>query len=59
MAENVEELLARFEEHLARLALASTTIVNYLADLRTFARWHAHVKGATSALLELTPDDIR
>ncbi len=66
MAENVEELLTRFEEHLARSALASTTIVNYLADLRTFARWHvgvgstelAEVKGPSS-LLELTPDDIR
>lgn len=59
MAENVEELLTRFEEHLARSALASTTIVNYLADLRTFARWHADVKGAASSLLRLTPDDIR
>ncbi len=58
MAENVEELLTRFEEHLARSALASTTIVNYLADLRTFARWHAGVK-RPSSLLELTPDDIR
>lgn len=59
MAENVEELFTRFEEHLARSALASTTIVNYLADLRTFARWHADVRGAASSLLELTPDDIR
>ena len=59
MAEKVEELLTRFEEHLARSALASTTIVNYLADLRTFARWHTGVKGAASSLLKLTPDDIR
>lgn len=59
MAEIVEELLSRFEEHLARLALASTTIVNYLADLKTFARWHADAKGAAYSLLELTPDDIR
>ena len=59
MAENVEELLIRFEEHLARSALASATIVNYLADLRTFARWHAGVKGAASYLLKLMPDDIR
>ena len=59
MAENVEELLTRFEEHLARSALASTTIVNYLADLRTFARWHANVKGAADSLLKLTSDDIR
>lgn len=55
----VEELFTRFEEHLARLALASTTIVNYLADLKTFARWHADAKGAAYSLLELTPDDIR
>ena len=59
MAENVEELLTRFEEHLARSALASTTIVNYLADLRIFARWHANINGAADSLLELTPDDIR
>lgn len=59
MAEIVEELFTRFEEHLARLALASTTIVNYLADLKTFARWHADAKGAAYSLLELTPDDIR
>ena len=59
MAENVEELLTRFEEHLARSALASTTIVNYLADLRIFARWHVGVKGEASSLLKLTPDDIR
>jgi site-specific recombinase XerD len=59
VAENVEELFTRFEEHLARLALASRTIVNYLADLRIFARWHADVKGSASSLLELTPDDIR
>ena len=44
---------------MARSALASTTIVNYLADLRTFARWHTGVKGAASSLLKLTPDDIR
>ena len=59
MAQIVEELFTRFEEHLARLALASTTIVNYLADLKTFARWHADAKGAAYSLLELTPDDIR
>jgi len=59
VAEMVEELFTRFEEHLARLALASTTIVNYLADLKTFARWHADAKGAAYSLLELTPDDIR
>ena len=59
MVENVEELLTRFEEHLARLALAPTTIVNYLADLRTFARWHVGARGEPSSLLKLTPDDIR
>ena len=59
MAESVEELLVRFERHLTRLALAPTTIVNYLADLRTFARWHSSVNGAAYSLLELTPQDIR
>jgi len=41
VAETVEELFTQFEEYLTRSDLASTTIVNYLADLRTFARWHA------------------
>ncbi len=68
MAENVEELFTRFEQHLARSALASTTIVNYLADLRIFARWHAAAprspqpwggRGEASSLLKLTPEDIR
>lgn len=59
MAENLEGLFTQFEEYLTRAGLASTTIVNYLADLRTFARWHADVKGATSSVLELTPDDVR
>lgn len=59
MAENVEELLTRFQEHLVRSDLASTTIVNYLADLRAFARWHAEVKGVESSLWTLTRDDIQ
>jgi site-specific recombinase XerD len=59
VAEDVKELLTRFEEHLARSALAPTTIVNYVADLRAFARWHADVRGTASSLLELMPDDIR
>jgi site-specific recombinase XerD len=59
VAETVDELFTQFEEYLTRSGLASTTIVNYLADLRTFARWHADVKRAASSLLELTPDDMR
>ncbi len=59
MAEKVEELFTQFEEYLMRSGLASTTIVNYLADLRTFARWYADVKDLPCSLLELTPDDVR
>ena len=59
VTENIEGLLTQFEEHLTRSALASITIANYLADLRTFARWHFGVRGEASALLELMPDDIR
>ncbi len=64
MTGDVEELLVRFEEHLERLALAPITIVNYLADLRTFARWHtwrrsSRVNAAEDSLLRLTPEDIR
>lgn len=35
-----ETLLARFEAYLRRHSLSPTTIRNYLADLRAFARWH-------------------
>jgi site-specific recombinase XerD len=59
VAENVEELLTRFQEHLMRSDLASTTIVNYLADMRTFARWHTEVRGVESSLWTLTRDDIQ
>ncbi|MDH3692876.1 MAG: tyrosine-type recombinase/integrase [Gammaproteobacteria bacterium] len=40
-------ILTRFEETLSHAALASSTIVNYLADLRAFLRW---------GRCELTPD---
>lgn len=59
VVDTVEELLTQFEEYLTRLALASSTIVNYLTDLRAFARWHVEAKGSAVSLLELTPEDIR
>lgn len=34
-----DDLLLKFEENLSRRALSSSTIVNYLADLRAFRRW--------------------
>jgi site-specific recombinase XerD len=37
-------LLARFEEHLASSGMASATIVNYLADIRSFSSWFCDVQ---------------
>lgn len=34
-----EAILASFEEELTEAALSSSTVVNYLADLRAFLRW--------------------
>ena len=34
-----ESILITFEETLIQAALSPSTIVNYLADLRTFKRW--------------------
>ena len=43
---NSDGLLEQFEEYLLSSALASATVVNYLADLRAFLRWCELTRGA-------------
>jgi integrase/recombinase XerC len=52
-------MLVRFEEGLTNLALSSSTVVNYLADLRTFLRWGKKEIGQEFSLLIVTQEHIR
>jgi site-specific recombinase XerD len=54
-----EELLDRFEAHLAASSLASATVVNYLADLRMFARWLSDRDDSGDHLLTVDLRDVR
>jgi len=54
-----EALLIRFEESLARTGLAATTIVNYLADLRGFARWLEDQPSRNGGLLGVQMEDLQ
>jgi site-specific recombinase XerD len=54
-----EAILIQFEESLTRSALAATTIINYLADLRTFLRWGQQEIGQHFSLAHVTQDHIR
>ena len=54
-----EAILTQFEVLLSRQALSSSTIVNYLADLRAFLRWGNQQDTSDFSLLETTPDQIR
>lgn len=53
------ELLVQFEEHLVLTQLSPSTVVNYLADLRTFIRWGVNGADAGFSLATLTSDAIR
>lgn len=53
------DLLAAFKRHLTDQALAPTTIVNYLADVRAFASWYARENGTLRAPLSLDIGHIR
>jgi integrase/recombinase XerD len=57
--EQDELLLTRFEETLSRSALASSTIVNYLTDLRAFLRWGQAEIGANFSFEQVTQEHIR
>jgi site-specific recombinase XerD len=52
-------ILTKFEEALNQMALSSSTIVNYLADLRAFERWGKGEVVAEFILLQTTPEHIR
>lgn len=52
-------LLSRFAEHLAELGLSSTTITNYLADMRVFVCWFNQAKGNPASIQDLTPTDVQ
>jgi integrase/recombinase XerC len=52
-------MLVRFEEGLTSLALSSSTVVNYLTDLRTFLRWGKKEIGEEFSLLIVTQEHIR
>jgi site-specific recombinase XerD len=54
-----ERLLTRFEEALTLSALSSSTIVNYLADMRAFLRWGKIEAGESFSLLNVTQEHIR
>lgn len=52
------DLLTRFEEYLMRLGLSPATVINYLADMRGFARWCVQSRQGCS-LLNLTAEDVQ
>jgi integrase/recombinase XerC len=54
-----EQVLDRFEAHLVAMALASVTVINYLADLRAFVRWLSQPNGQADHLLAAGVDDLR
>lgn len=52
-------LLARFEEHLAGSGMASATIVNYLADIRSFSSWFGDVQSNGGFPSEVDAEHVR
>jgi site-specific recombinase XerD len=57
---NQDELfLTRFEEALTQTALSPSTIVNYLADLRTFLRWGQSKIAGEFSLSQVNSEHIR
>ena len=54
-----ETVLIMFEESLTRSALSPSTIVNYLADLRTFLRWGQREVDTEFSLIGVNQEHIR
>lgn len=54
-----EAILTQFEESLTLAAMSSSTIVNYLADVRAFLRWGKSEVGDNFSLLFVTQEHIR
>ncbi len=60
MASNQDEsILIRFEEALTQAALSSSTVVNYLADLRAFLRWGQQEVRPEFSLVQADQNHIR
>ena len=57
--EQDEVILAKFERWLVDRRLSSSTIVNYLADLRTFLRWGEAEAGPEFSLARANQEHIR
>ncbi|MBN1994161.1 MAG: tyrosine-type recombinase/integrase [Anaerolineae bacterium] len=57
--EQDEVILTQFEESLSKSALSSSTIVNYLADLRVFLRWGRQKFGNEFSLGGANQEHIR
>ena len=54
-----ETLLAQFEESLVATGLATTTVVNYTADLRCFVRWLESQPSPNGGLLGVQTEDLQ
>ncbi len=54
-----EAVLTSFEEALSQSAMSSSTITNYLADLRTFLRWGQDEFDNEFSLLDVNQEHIR
>ena len=54
-----DDILAKFEENLSQRALSSSTIVNYLADLRAFNRWLSRQGSVRLSLATVNQQHIR
>ena len=59
LSEQDETILISFEEALSQAALSPSTIVNYLADLRTFLRWGKRQVASDFSLLEAGSEHVR
>lgn len=53
------DFVDHFAEHLKNKEASPKTVVNYLADIRHFAKWFQETNGQELALKEITPTDIR
>jgi integrase/recombinase XerC len=54
-----EDIFIMFEERLTHLALSPSTIINYLADLRTFLRWGQGKIDSEFSVLSVNQEHIR
>jgi site-specific recombinase XerD len=55
----MSDFIDSFTQYLQAKEASPKTVVNYLADLRHFARWFAASNGQELALRDITPTDVR